>query len=134
MVWIPVSMADVLFEESALVLTGIFITFISSFLYTINAYGFVHRGKYRKKEEAIFIFLGATVFLGLMTPVIHEGSKLIIRNVPPLSIVGMILLGTNFVLHCSIPNWKHMTVRTLLIYLIGAFLVVLGVLVNYYLS
>jgi hypothetical protein len=50
-------MADLLFEESALVLTGIFVTFISSFLYTINTYGFVHRGKYRKKEEAIIIFL-----------------------------------------------------------------------------
>jgi hypothetical protein len=134
MVLIPVSMVDVLFEESALVLTGIFITFISSFLYTINAYGFVHRGKYRKKEEAILIFLGATVFLGLMTPVIHEGSKLIIGNVPALSIVGVILLGTNFVLHFNIPNWKHTTLKTLLIYLLGVFLVVLGVLVSYYFS
>ena len=64
-------MADLLFEESALVLTGIFVTFISSFLYTINAHGFIARGKYRKKEEAIFIFLGATVLLGLVTPLIH---------------------------------------------------------------
>jgi hypothetical protein len=126
-------MADLLFEESALVLTGIFVTFISSFLYTINAYGFVHRGKYRKKEEAIVIFLIATLFLGLLTPVINEISKLLILWVPALSIAGGIIIGTNFVLHFSIRSWKHTSTKALLIYLLGAFLVVLGALISYYL-
>jgi len=127
-------MADVLFEESALVLTGIFITFISSFLYTINAQGFIAHGKYRKKEEAILIFLGATIFLGLVTPVIHEISKLTIREVRIPSIFGMLLLGTNFVLHTSIPSWKQTSTKSLLIYLFGTFFVVLGFLIGYYLS
>jgi hypothetical protein len=126
-------MADLLFEESALVLTGIFVTFISSCLYTINAQGFVARGKYRKKEEAILIFLGATVFLGLVTPVIHEVSKLTILYIPIPSIVGIVLLGTNFVLHYSIPSWKQTSTKSLLIYLLGTFLVVLGFLIGYYL-
>ncbi len=126
-------MADLLFEESSLVLTGIFITFISSFLYTINAQGFIARGKYRKKEEAILIFLGATVFLGLVTPLIHEVSKLTILMVPIPSIFGIVLLGTNFVLHYSIPSWKQTSTKSLLIYLLGIFLVVLGFLVNVYL-
>ncbi len=126
-------MADLLFEESSLVLTGIFITFISSFLYTINAQGFVARGKYRKKEEAILIFLGATVFLGLLTPLIHEVSKLTILMVPIPSIFGIVLLGTNYVLHYSIPSWKQTSTKSLLIYLLGIFLVVLGFLVNMYL-
>jgi hypothetical protein len=127
-------MADLLFEESSLVLTGIFVTFISSFLYTINAQGFVHRGKYRKKEEAILIFLGATVFLGLVTPLIHEVSKLTILFVPIPSIFGIVLLGTNFVLHYSIPSWKQTSTKSLLIYLLGIFLIVLGFLIGYYLS
>jgi hypothetical protein len=127
-------MADLLFEESSLVLTGIFVTFISSFLYTINAQGFVHRGKYRKKEEAILIFLGATVFLGLVTPLIHEVSKLTIIFVPIPSIFGIVLLGTNFVLHYSIPSWKQTSTKSLLIYLLGIFLIVLGFLIGYYLS
>ncbi|MBN1860142.1 MAG: hypothetical protein JW840_01635 [Candidatus Thermoplasmatota archaeon] len=126
-------MADLLFEESSLVLTGIFITFISSFLYTINAQGFVARGKYRKKEEAILIFLGATVFLGLVTPLIHEVSKLTILMVPIPSIFGIVLLGTNFVLHYSIPSWKQTSTKSVLIYLLGIFLIVLGFLVNIYL-
>jgi uncharacterized membrane protein (DUF4010 family) len=127
-------MADLLFEESALVLTGIIITFISSTLYTINAHGFIARGKYRKKEEAIFIFLGATVFLGLLTPVINEVSKLMISFVPVLSIVGIVVIGTNFVLHYSIQSWKHASTKSLLIYLLGAFLLVLGFLITYYIS
>ena len=127
-------MADVLFEESALVLTGIFITFLSSFLYTINAQGFIAHGKYRKKEEAILIFLGATIFLGLVTPVIHEISKLTIQEVPIPSIFGILLLGTNFVLHTSIPSWKQTSTKSLLIYLFGTFFVVLGFLIGYYLS
>ena len=127
-------MADVPFEESALVLTGIFITFLSSFLYTINAQGFIAHGKYRKKEEAILIFLGATIFLGLVTPVIHEISKLTIQEVPIPSIFGILLLGTNFVLHTSIPSWKQTSTKSLLIYLFGTFFVVLGFLIGYYLS
>ena len=127
-------MADLLFEESALVLTGIFITFISSCLYTINAQGFVARGKYRKKEEAILIFLGATVLLGLVTPVINEVSKLIIQYVPIPTIVGIVLIGTNFVLHYSIPSWKQTSTKSLLIYLLGIFLVILGFLISIYLA
>lgn len=126
-------MADLLFEESSLVLTGIFITFLSSFLYTINAQGFVARGKYRKKEEAIFIFLGATVFLGLVTPLIHEISKLTIMLVPVPSIFGIVLIGTNFVLHYSIPSWKQTSTKSVLIYLLGVFLVVFGYLISIYL-
>jgi cytochrome bd-type quinol oxidase subunit 2 len=126
-------MVDVLIEESALVLTGIIITFISSMLYTINAQGFVHRGKYRKKEEAILIFLGATIFLGLITPIINEISKLIIQYVPVITIAGMVLMTTNFVLHYSIPSWKQTSTKSLLIYLLGIFLVVLGLLISIYL-
>lgn len=126
-------MVDSLFEESALVLTGIFVTFISNFLYTINAQGFMTRGKYRKKEEAILIFLAATVFLGLVTPLVHEISKLTITIIPVVSIAGIVIIGTNFVLHHSIPSWKQTSTKSLLIYLLGIFLFVIGFLLNIYL-
>jgi cytochrome bd-type quinol oxidase subunit 2 len=125
-------MGNVLFDESALVLTGIYVTFISSFLYTINAQGFVHRGKYLKKEDAIIIFLGSTIVLGLVTPLIHEVSKLTIQYVPIPSIFGVVIFGTNFVLHYSIPSWKHTSTKSLLIYLLGIFLIILGFLISYY--
>jgi hypothetical protein len=125
---------DVLFEEGALVLTGIYVTFISSFLYTINAQGFVARGKYRKKEDAIIIFLGATIILGLLTPLIHEVSKLTLLFVPIPSIFGVLIFGTNFVLHYSIPSWRHTSTKSLLIYLLGVFLIILGFLIGYYMT
>ena len=125
-------MDGLLLDEFALVLTGIFVTFISSCLYTINAQGFIHRGKYQKKEDAIIIFLGATIILGLFTPVINEVSKLTLIYVPIPSIFGIVIVGTNFVLHYSIPSWKQTSTKSLLIYLLGIFLVVLGVLIGYY--
>lgn len=127
-------MGDLLFDESALVLTGIFVTFISSSLYTINAQGFISRGKYRKKEDAILIFLGSTILLGLVTPIIHEVSKWTISNVPIPSIFGIVIIGTNFVLHYSIPSWKQTSTKSLLIYLLGIFLVILGFLIAYYMA
>lgn len=125
-------MADFLAEQGALILTGIFLTFISGFCYTINAYGFVSRGKYRKKEEAMIIFLGSTIFLGLITPLIHEVSKVTLNYVPIISIFGFIIVATNFTLHYSIPRWNHKSTKTILIYLGGFFLLVLGFLVNMY--
>lgn len=131
---IRILMGDLLFEESALVLTGIFVTFMSSFLYTINAQGFVHRGKYRKKEDAILIFLSSTIVLGLVTPIIHEGSKLTIQYVPIPSIFGAVIFVTNFVLHYSIPSWKHTSTKSLLIYLLSIFLIIIGFLISYYMA
>jgi hypothetical protein len=121
-------MIELFFEKSALILTGIFVTFISSFLFTMNARGFIARGKYRKKEEAVIIYLSATFLLGIITPLIHEGSTMIIRIVPALSIVGILIIGANFIIHYSIPRWNQTSIKSLLIYLLGVFLVILGIL------
>jgi hypothetical protein len=123
-----------LHDQSILMLTGIFVTFISSFLYTINAQGFVHRGKYRKKEDAIIIFLGSTLILGLLTPVLYALSYLTITYIPIPTIFGIVIFGTNFVLHYSIPSWKHTSTKSLLIYLLGIFLIILGFLIGYYMT
>ena len=120
------------FEYGSLILTGIFVTFLSSFIYTINAQGFIHRGKYLKKEDAILLFLFSTTVLGGCTPIIHELSKFIITYVPYASIFGIVIFGTNFVLHRSIPGWKQTSTKSLLIYLLAIFLIILGVLINYY--
>ncbi len=129
---IPTMMDGIAFEYGSLILTGIFVTFISSFIYTINAQGFIHRGKYLKKEDAILIFLISTIVLGFFTPVIHEVSKFTVNNVPFASIFGIVIFGTNFVLHRSIPGWKHTSTKSLLIYLLAIFLVILGALIAYY--
>lgn len=119
-------MFEVFFEKSALILTGIIVTFVSSFLYTMNAQGFIARGRYRRKEEAVFIYLGAAIVLGLITPLIHEGSVIILRVVPALSIIGVLIIGANFIIHYSIQRWNQFSAKSLLIYLLGVLFVLGG--------
>jgi hypothetical protein len=121
---------DALFEQSSLILTGIFIAFISSILYRITPTGFVSAGKYRTKEGAIAIYLIAAVILGLFTPLIYELCKLIIINIPLISIVGLIIFLANFVINQSVPSWRHTTPKTLLIYLLSIALILLGFVID----
>jgi len=122
-------MADFLTEEGTLILTGMIITFATGFLYTTTNHGFKSGGKYRKKHEAVAIYLGSMGVLGLLTPVIAEFSKIIIKLVPIIAIFGVFIIGANFTLHQNIKKWRHLSVQSLLIYFFGGFLVVLGYLI-----
>ncbi|MDH7507590.1 MAG: hypothetical protein QHH15_07415, partial [Candidatus Thermoplasmatota archaeon] len=56
---------DFLIEQSKLILTGIFVSFISSLIYRITPTGFISAGKYRTKEGAIAIYILAIIVLGI---------------------------------------------------------------------
>jgi len=117
---------DFLIDQSKLILTGILVSFISSLIYRITPTGFVSAGKYRTKEGAIAIYIFAIVVLGLFTPIIYELSGLIIINIPIISIIGFIIVCSNFIINQSVPTWKHTTPKTLLIYLTGLILIIFG--------
>ncbi len=117
---------DFLIDQSKLILTGILVSFISSLIYRITPTGFVSAGKYRTKEAAIAIYIFAIVILGLFTPVIYELSGLIIINIPIISIIGFIILCSNFIINQSVPTWKHTSPKTLIIYLSSIILIILG--------
>ena len=119
---------DFLIDQSNLILTGILVAFISHLIYKITPTGFVSGGRYRTKEGAIAIYIFAIVVLGFLTPFIYELSGLIIKEVPIISIIGFIIVCSNFIINQSVPTWKHTTPKTLLIYFIGIFLIVLGLL------
>jgi len=121
-------MIELFFEKSAMILTGILVTFISGFLYSMNARGFIAKGRYRKKEEAVIIYLAAALILGVLTPFIHELSTIIIRIVPALSIIGILIIGANFIIHHNIPGWNQTSMKSLLIYLLGVMLLIAGFL------
>jgi hypothetical protein len=121
-VYIP----DFLINQSKLILTGILISFISSLIYRITPTGFFSAGKYRTKEAAIAIYIFAIVVLGLFTPVVYEISGLIIIYIPIISIIGFIIVCSNFIINQSVPTWKHTSPKTLLIYLIGLMMIILG--------
>jgi len=119
-------------DQSSLILTGIIITFVSGFIYTTTTTGFKSGGRYRTKQGAIAIYVSATIFLGLLTPLINDLSKIIIEVMPVLSIIGAIIFGTNFLLNQKIPTWRHTSPKTLLIYSFGIFLVIFGFVLNSY--
>ena len=117
---------DFLIDQSKLILTGILISFISSLIYRITPTCFISVGKYRTKEAAIAIYIFAIVVLGLFTPVVYEISGLIIIYIPIISIIGFIIVCSNFIINQSVHTWKHTSPKTLLIYLIGVLTIILG--------
>jgi hypothetical protein len=119
-----------IFDQSKLILTGIFIAFISKIIYRITPTGFVSGGRYRTKEGAIAIYLFSTIILGFCTPLIYKLSSLIITNVPVISIFGLLIFLANFIVNQSVPSWKHTTLKTILIYLLSIFLFFLGFIIN----
>jgi hypothetical protein len=119
---------EFLIEQGRLMLTGIIITFISALIYTITPTGFKSAGKYRKKEEAVVIYLGAALILGSITPFIYVFSQLVLDVVPAISIVGFFIFCANFIINQRVRTWSHTTPKTLLIYAIGIVLIILGFL------
>jgi fatty acid desaturase len=125
-----VQIIDIFFEQSALILTGVFITFISSIIYRITPTGFVSAGKYRTKEGAIAIFLLSAAVLGIFTPLIYQLCNFIIINVPILSILGLLIFLANFIINQSVPSWRHTTPKTLLIYTLSVVMIILGFVIK----
>jgi len=117
---------EALIEQSRLILTGIFIAFISSIIYRITPTGFVSIGKYRTKEGAIAIYLFSAIVLGFFTPLIYIMSDLIILNFSVLTIFGLLILLSNFIINQSVPSWKHTSPKTLLIYFFSIILIIIG--------
>ena len=121
---------DLIVEESALILTGIFITFISSLIYRITPTGFICAGKFRTKEGAIAIYLITAIVLGLIAPFIYILSDFVLIKIHILSIFGLLILLANFIINQSVPTWKHTSPKTILIYSVSLFLIIVGFLIK----
>jgi uncharacterized membrane protein (DUF4010 family) len=122
--------SEIFTENGGLILTGIFIAFISSIIYRIAPTGFVSGGKYRTKEGAIAIYLFSAVILGFCTPLIYVFSDLVIINLSLVSIFGLLIFLANFIINQSVPSWKHTSPKTVLIYFFSIILIAIGFIVN----
>jgi len=123
---LPDDVFDVIAQQSRLILTGIIISFVSTLIYKVTPTGFKSMGKFRTKEGAIFIYLIAAVVLGLATPLIYQLSGIIIETVPLVSIIGFLIVSANFIINQSVPTWSHTTPKTLIIYLLGIVIILIG--------
>ena len=120
------NIVEIFSKHSGLILTGIFIAFISSIIYRITPTGFISGGKYRTKEGAIAIYLFSAVILGFFAPLIYVLSDLIIINLSVFSILGLLIFLANFIINQSVPSWKHTSPKTLLIYFFSIILITIG--------
>jgi hypothetical protein len=118
-------------EPSNLVLTGVIITVASSLVYKITPTGFKFWGKYRTKEQAVLIYLVIVVILGLSTPLISEIIRFSAPYIPLISVVGVLIIASNFIIHESVHSWSHTTIQSLLIYLSGVALTIFGGIVGF---
>lgn len=123
-------MFDILIEQSKLILTGIFISFISCLIYRITPTGFVSFGRYRTKEGAVAIYLFSTCILGLFTPVLYLLSGFVIDSLSFLTIIGIIFLCTIFIINQSVPSWRHTTPKTLLMYFSAICIIIFGLFIQ----
>ena len=113
-------------EYGAEFLTGVIISIFSGFIYTATSTGFISGGKFRTKESAVFIYLLTALICGVITPIIYELSKEFMSVFNAISIIGILIIIANFAVHQEVKRWKHTSSKSLLLYLIGLFLIALG--------
>jgi hypothetical protein len=108
------------------VLTGATIAILASFVYSFLTNAFLSGGRFRSKEEAIFIYLSTAFLLGILTPVISSFWMQIVSILSLLKILGLLIIVGNAVINQSVKRWKHITFKTILIYLVGILLLIFG--------
>jgi len=108
------------------ILTGATIAILASFVYSFLTNAFLSGGKFRSKEEAIFIYLSTAFLLGIITPLIQSFWAKIVLFLSLLKIIGLLIIIGNAVINQSIKRWRHTTIKTILIYLIGLLLLIFG--------
>ena len=119
-------MLEYITEQSSLILTGIILSLIAGFIYTMTSTGFISGGRFRTKPQAILIFLVVAFILGSITPAIEQFSKGVINIVPLISIFGILIISANLIININIKRWRHTTPITLLIYTAGVILIIIG--------
>jgi len=119
-------MLNYLTEYGAEFLTGVIISIISGFIYTTTSTGFISGGKFRTKESAVFIYLLAASICGAITPMVYEFSKEFMGVFNAISLIGIVIIIANFAVHQEVKRWRHTSLKSMLLYSIGLFLIVLG--------
>lgn len=112
-------------EAFALVLTGITTAFIASLIYTTTDHGFQTGGQYRSKGDALYIYLGTILLLGLLNPLIYGFWASFTGSVALTTPLGLVLGGGMFMVNETVTHWKHTDEKSLAIYASSVLLVVI---------
>lgn len=114
----------VMAEPFPLVLTGITTAFLAGLVYSTTDHGFQTSGRYRSKEDALWIFLGTILVLGLVNPLIYSFWRSFTSAVDPTTPIGLIMGGGMFLVNESVTHWNHTDQKSVAIYLLSGLLIV----------
>ena len=109
----------------SLVLTGATTALIAGLIYQFTDNAFMSQGRFRGKEEALTIYLGSLLFIGLITPAIHSYWANTIATINKVRGIGAIMILGMYIVNRSVTNWKHTDEKSLVIYLAGLILLIL---------
>ncbi len=107
-------------------LTGATIAILSSFIYSTLTNAFLSGGRFRSKEEAIIIYLTTSFIFAFLTPIIKSIWFQVVQVLTLLKIAGLLIIIGNAVINQSVKRWKHTTLKTIMIYLLGILLFLFG--------
>lgn len=113
-------------ETLALVLTGITTSIIGGFIYYSGNKGIQSGGTYTSKNDAVFLLILKTAFIGGITPIIHGLYLSIASAVNLFLVLGVILIIGTFAINEEVANFRHDTETSLVLYGAGLILFFIG--------
>lgn len=103
-----------------LVLTGTTTAILATFIYTITDSGFIVNGSYKGKEEALVIYLGTVLVLGIINPFIYRFWVSTQGAVDATVLLGLGIATGMYLVNEKVTNWKQTDKKSISIYLISA--------------
>lgn len=110
-------------DPFTLVLTGLTTAFLATLVYSTTDHGFQKGGRYQSKEDALWIYLGTILVLGILNPLIYQFWSSFGASVDPSTPIGLILAGGMFMVNRLVTHWNQTDRKSLTIYLISAVLI-----------
>ena len=112
-------------DPFTLVLTGLTTAFLATLVYSTTDHGFQTGGRYQSKEDALWIYLGTILVLGILNPFIYQFWGSFAASADPTTPIGLILAGGIFMVNRLVTHWNQTDHKSLTIYALSIFLIVI---------
>lgn len=111
--------------------TGSTTALIAFLIYTTTNRTFQSGGKFRGKEEALFITLGTMSFTGLLTPAIQNFWTNTLSMISGLQLLGVTIVLGMIVVNESVNRWKNFDIKSIAMHGLGLTLLLFGKTIYY---
>lgn len=124
-------MIEFILDNLKMIATGATTALISFAIYTTTNRTFQSGGKFRSKEEAVFIVLGTLSFTGLLKPRIQVFWANTLSSISGLQLFGATLILGTLIANESVNYWNHFDLKSRLMHFVGITLLIFGKSIYY---